>query len=56
MTRRTKLVGWLLYWLRERLNNLRCRMCHWPDHLFWVIDRLDQHAGETHWRRKDRGI
>ena len=56
MTRRTKLLGWFLYRLREALNELRCWMIRWPDYVFWVIEHLDRNEGETYWRRKDRGI
>lgn len=56
MTRRTKIAGWLLYWLRERLINHVGRLHRRVDILNRLVDRLDQHEGERYWRKRDRGI
>ncbi len=56
MTRRTRIIGCFLYWVRERLINRRWRLDkHLQRYDCW-IDWLDRHPGETYWRIRDRGI
>jgi len=55
-----KFVGRFGYFIRECLNELRCKLNHvsdWTnDKLGSLIFRLDENPNIAHYRRKDRGI
>jgi hypothetical protein len=56
MTRTQKIIGWFLYWLRERINERRYRLLRKSERSWKWIVRLDDHPYVAYWRKRDRGI
>ena len=51
-----KFVGRFGYFIRECLNELRCKIIGFSDKLGALMFRLDENPNIAYYRRKDRGI